>query len=296
MKKISLVLFLVLLSFWGFSQNSEIENCLLWEISGNDLATPSYVFGTVHIIPEADFFFFDEWIDKFESCDFLILEADIKIGFFKQLSFLKKMKLPKDSLISDYMTEDEFIAFTSYMNDTLRVSASKYNLSLKYIPFFTHSLLLDDAISGNKIYYEKYLTSLAKSNKMKVIGLETVDYQLSLIEDISIKDQIPMFLFDYSKVMQADLKKEYRKVLDLYIAQNLNQISVIEEEENIDTSFYQKFIINRNTNWIPIIEDYIHKKSSFIAVGAGHLPGEYGVLKLLEEKGYTVKPVCSNSQ
>ena len=103
-----------------------------------------------------------------------------------------------------------------------------------------------------------------------------------------------MFLFDFSKIKQTDIKKDYQEILDLYIAQNLNRISALEEDTNYDTSFYQNFIINRNTNWIPIIESYMQNKSSFIAVGAAHLPGEYGVLKLLENKGYTVKPVCSN--
>lgn len=294
MKKISIVLLFLLFSLFGFSQQDTIENCLLWEISGNGLTESSYVYGTIHIIPADKFFFFDEWIEKIEKCSFLILEADLKIGFFKQLSLLKQMKMPKDSLLSDYMSNEEFDAYYSYMVDSLKVSGSKFNMTLIYKPFFSYSLLLDEIVPGKKMFYEKYLTSIAKDNKMKIVGLETIDFQMNLVNKISVKNQIPMFLFDFDKKVQTDLKKEYFKLLDLYTIQNLTEINNLEQETDSDTSFYQNFIINRNANWIPILEKYMQNKPSFIAVGAAHLPGEYGILKLLEDKGYIVKPVCSN--
>ncbi|MBN2664679.1 MAG: TraB/GumN family protein [Bacteroidales bacterium] len=294
MRKIFFILFFILLNYLSFSQQDTIENCLLWEISGNGLSESSYIYGTVHIIPADKFFFFDEWIESLEKCKYLILEVDLKIGFFKQLSLLKQMKMPNDSVLSDYMMADEFDAYRSYMIDSLKVSSAKYNMTLIYKPFFTYSLLLDEVIPGQKIFYEKYLTNLAKDNKMKIIGLETIDFQMNLVNDISVANQIPMFLFDFSKKVQTDFKKEYFKLLDLYATQNLTEINNLEQEADSYPSFYQDFIINRNANWIPIIEKYMLNKPSFIAVGAAHLPGEYGVLKLLENKGYIVKPVCSN--
>jgi len=71
--------------------------------------------------------------------------------------------------------------------------------------------------------------------------------------------------------------------------QNLEELGKIEQED--DSGFYQKFVGDRNKNWIPLINDYIHKKPSFIAVGAGHLPGQNGVIQLLKNEGYTVTPV-----
>lgn len=293
MKKTFIIILFSFFSIFSFSQTDTIKNCLLWEISGNGLTEKSYIFGTVHLIPKDDFFFYDTWIEAFDQCNNLILETDLKIGVFKQLSLLKKMKLPNDSLLSDYMTNDEYRAYKSFMLDSLNITPSKYNLSLNYKPFFTYSLLLDDVIPGEKIIYEQYFSDLADKKKMKIIGLETIDYQISLIEAISVKDQIPMFLFDYNKTVQTDFENEFKKLLILYIDQNLNEISTFDQDENNDY-FNQNFLVKRNTNWIPLIEEYIKEKPSFIAVGAAHLPGEQGVLKLLKDKGYTLSPVCTN--
>jgi hypothetical protein len=51
------------------------------------------------------------------------------------------------------------------------------------------------------------------------------------------------------------------------------------------------FLTNRNKNWIPKIEEMIRSKKTFIAIGAGHLPGEEGVIDLLRKKGFIVKPI-----
>jgi uncharacterized protein YbaP (TraB family) len=59
----------------------------------------------------------------------------------------------------------------------------------------------------------------------------------------------------------------------------------------LSPDFYSNFIVKRNQKWIPIISDLILKNSTFIAVGAAHLPGEEGVLNLLRKAGYTITPV-----
>jgi uncharacterized protein YbaP (TraB family) len=49
---------------------------------------------------------------------------------------------------------------------------------------------------------------------------------------------------------------------------------------------------NRNIAWIPTLEELFKKSTSFVAVGAGHLPGELGVISLLKQKGYTVEAIA----
>ena len=66
----------------------------------------------------------------------------------------------------------------------------------------------------------------------------------------------------------------------------------MESEENQEVKKYQEQLLdNRNRNWIPIIEKMIKKKNTFIAIGAAHLGGPNGVLRLLEQKGYRLVPI-----
>ena len=50
-------------------------------------------------------------------------------------------------------------------------------------------------------------------------------------------------------------------------------------------------LVNRNKNWIPKLENWMKTKSLFIAVCAGHLAGDEGIINLLRKQGYTVEPV-----
>jgi uncharacterized protein YbaP (TraB family) len=58
--------------------------------------------------------------------------------------------------------------------------------------------------------------------------------------------------------------------------------------------FKLKLVDKRNNNWIPKLVDLFSKKSCFVAVGAGHLAGENGLINLLKKQGYTVEPISIN--
>ena len=53
----------------------------------------------------------------------------------------------------------------------------------------------------------------------------------------------------------------------------------------------QSISVDRNKKWMNHIPTYIANKSTFIAVGALHLPGKDGLINLLREAGYTVEQV-----
>ncbi|MEA3450732.1 MAG: TraB/GumN family protein [Bacteroidota bacterium] len=274
----------------SFSQQDVDENFLLWEISGNGLEQPSYLYGTIHIIPSDDFFFYNSWKEKLLTCKYLVLETDVKPSILKQLSLLKMMKLPKDSTLNNYMAKDEQLAYQHYILDSLNISPSIYNITLKYKPFFSYSLILNDLIKSEKKYYEMYLSDLAKKNKIKSRYLETLKFQMSLVSGISIVEQIDMFLFDYGIEKQANIVADFHKMVDYYKNQDLIQIAIIENSDEND-DFYDKFLINRNKDWISKIIYFIEKKPTFVAVGAAHLVGKEGVIQLLRKEGYTMKPV-----
>ncbi len=291
MKKYILFFYLV---FFAFFLNAQIkqENSLLWEISGNGLENPSFIYGTIHLIPENDFFFYDEWIAEFNKCDVLVLETDIEMSIAQQFSLLPKLKLPDKKQLSDFLTPQEYEILNDYLIDSLQISNNTYKIAQIYKPFFAYSLIINEVIEGKKIIYEQYLTDLAHKNKMKVISLEEMEFQLGLVDSISIEDQIKLFLYDFEKPQQTNILKEYNKTLTYYKNQDMNSMLQMEVEVENDI-FMQNFLIKRNIDWIGKIKAIISKKTAFIAVGAAHLPGENGVLNLLKKEGYTIKPVYS---
>jgi len=79
--------------------------------------------------------------------------------------------------------------------------------------------------------------------------------------------------------------------VSIYRSQDLEKLMEATTADPAMGNHLDVLLYNRNRNWIPVIEDYLKSEVIFIAVGAGHLPGEYGVVNLLREQGYVLKPL-----
>ena len=225
--------------------------------------------------------------EKFENCKTLALEIDINMSLLEQVSLAKKIILPDNKSLSDYMTEEEYKKFSDYVLDSLKIKNSKWNQIIKIKPFFSISIILNELLPKTKMY-EKELNKIAKKKKINVMGLETADYQIDVLNSISIEKQVEMITEDES---EEDMLKEYLKMVSVYKEQNINEMLEMYKEDETMLEFEDELLIQRNSNWIPVIEKQIKKGSTFIAVGAMHLPGIKGVLNLLILQGYSVLPV-----
>ncbi len=266
--------------------SSTLFGQLLWKISGNGIKEDSYLYGTIHAVPKDKFVVSPTLSSTFESCKALALEIDLNISLKEQLGMLEYMVLPKGKSLKDYLTPDQYVQFRSYCIDSLQMKKSKFNKFNKLKPFFSSSILLQHQL-GDIEGFDQYFNEEAKKRKIPSYGLETLEYQLKTVNTISIEEQAKMLMESLGTEMT-----EYYKMLDLYLADDLNGLSdVMNNSEMSSASFTENFLKQRNKNWIPEIEKLISKEKTFIAVGAGHLPGEFGVIELLRNKGYSVDSV-----
>jgi uncharacterized protein YbaP (TraB family) len=81
------------------------------------------------------------------------------------------------------------------------------------------------------------------------------------------------------------------RLTDCYKKQRLNCLSSLMEEANYSETESNQMLNDRNILWIPKLDNLMHQQSCFVAVGALHLTGKAGLIKLLKEKGYTVEPI-----
>lgn len=283
-KKLILATFLIFQNFL-YAQNTNFENSLLWQISGNGLTQPSYIFGTVHLIEKNDFFIDDVVLNKLKSSQTLVLETDIDLTLSQQLELMNQMKLPSGKTIANYMSVYDFEIFKKYCIDTVKMSQSRFDMLTGFKPFMLLSYIEAQKIK-KPVSYEKYLYKKSKKYKIHIDKLETVEEQLSFFDFLTIEEQC-LYFFNTSSEKENNLFEFYKQ-------QNINKL----QEMAMDTSyleFSEILLKKRNEKWIPKIELFIKAKSTFIAVGAAHLGGQYGVLNLLKEKGYNVEPIFFNS-
>ncbi len=282
MKKTFFTLILLISTLTLLAQKS-----LLWEVSGNGLKHPSYIFGTIHLIPKKNYVFYPQWKQKLYECNTVVFEANIKPPLKEQIELLQKTMLPDNKNLQDFLPQDYYQKLYIYLHDTLKIKSKKIKLYMRFKPIFIPALILKEKFRHIKIY-EKEIFKMAKRKKKKFYYLETLDYQLNIIDTIDYYTQALNFL--YNPNQNYNLIKEYQQNLQLYLQQNIDSLAILTYQ-NSDTVFIQNLIIKRNKEWIPKLEKLFKTGPTFVAVGAGHLKGKYGILTLLQNKGYTIRPV-----
>lgn len=293
MKKLYVfIIFIIGITGSLLGQNDSIKkSSLLWEISGKDLKQKSYVFGTIHLIKKNDYFFKSSWQTSFEKCKVLILEANMNLNPMEQIGMaMNSMMLPNGATIEDYMEEDDYKKFKSFMLDSLEVNPISFAMYNMIKPFYSYSMVLTEILGNDVEMYEMQLMNKAKKRKMELIGLEDLKFQMALVDSIPVEEQIKMFL-DFGSKQTGNILDEFNKLVAAYKTEDIQTIYQATQEEEEGSDFEEEFLIKRNKNWIPIIIENINKNSCFIAVGAGHLGGAFGVINLLKKEGYKLTPI-----
>lgn len=270
-------------SFFGsFAQET---SSLLWKISGNNLAKPSYLFGTIHMLPEDKYFFTENMKNALSSTEVLALEADMDIPLSEQMKMAMEMMMPSGKSWSDYMTAEEYLLVKAAFIDSLGIKEKKLDKYMKIKPIYVSGLILTDLLGKVKMY-EQELTSIAKKEKKTLIGLETIQEQMDIVSNISMEEQM-----DDLKKTTASMLRDYNELLDAYTTQNLNLLGELATKEDGFDRMEAKLLTERNDKWIVAMKDQLAKNSTFFAVGAMHLVGDNGLISQLKAAGYTVEAV-----
>src|SRR5690606_28626084 len=160
-------------------------------------------------------------------------------------------------------------------------------------PIFTLSIITQENFKNQKKkMLDEHFQELAKKKNKKIIGLETVQEQMASLNKISLKEQADMLLEEINNPPE-DVQKEADELVELYLDQDINGLieSIPTDSSSND---FGSFIINeRNHKMSERIIKLIQLQSSFIAVGAAHLGGKEGIISLLQNKGFTVRPMRS---
>jgi uncharacterized protein len=131
---------------------------------------------------------------------------------------------------------------------------------------------------------------LAKENKKEIQGLETMAFQAAVFDSIPYAQQAKELL---KTIDSLDAYKRYfDTMVRVYKKQELKEIQNLFTKNEFGMEENQDILLDkRNKNWVKQLKEIMKKESIFIAVGAGHLVGEMGLIELLRKEGYTVRPI-----
>ena len=259
---------------------------LLWKVSGNGLARPSYIMGTYHFAPATMMEKIPGMNQALEGCDVVVGEID------------KEEMAPADSTLDKLFTPEEYAVvekvFDKYFGN-MGVKLSQMNMlkpsaisvqmqalqAVKYFPNMAETELIDMAVQ-------------TRANEMgrPSIGLETVEEQVALLFNTPLKEQAE----DLLEACQKDelFVVQSSALVEAYMAQDLAKIEEVMTDPELggdDAEAMNALIYDRNRDWAEKLNKMMPERAALVCVGAGHLPGDQGLLQLLRDRGYTVEPM-----
>jgi uncharacterized protein YbaP (TraB family) len=293
MKRFSAGLMVSLLSVAAFSQNS--DNTLLWKISGNGLEKPSYLFGTIHMLCADDAVLSDNMKKVISTCDEVYFEVDLD-NLFEMFGAIGQMKMKGDTTLHDLLSEEDYNKVKDYFET--KGSMLPFSMLETYKPMLAASTLEQGSLPcDNTAMMEQVIMQEAKQYKKKIKGIETMAYQAGVLDSIPYKlqaQQLVSYIDSANKGAEED--KQLKEMFKAYKNQDLKKLEeLMVETDAAMASFTDILLYHRNRNWVNKLKTLLPGKSLLVAVGAGHLPGEKGLINLLRKEGYAVTPVENKS-
>lgn len=262
-------------------------NTLLWEVSGNGLKKPSFLFGTFHLLCKDDIHFSDQLKRAMRQCDEIYMELDMDDPTM-MLSGMLYMNMKGGKTLKDLYTPEEYKRLQNYFADSLKMPLS---LLQSAKPYFLVALLYPRMMNcKTPSGVEEELVKMAKEYKKEIKGLETMQFQASVFDSIPYDVQAKELLKNIDSFSLN--KKEFQTMLSYYKNQQLDSIKTMMGTSEFGSEKYDNMLLNdRNKNWVKQLKEIMKGESVFVAVGAGHLVGEEGLISLLKKVGYKVEPM-----
>ncbi len=280
--------------FVAISSNAQI----LYKVSGNGAKGDSYVMGTHHLAPISI-------LDSLESFNSAINSVDAVYGEIDQSEMnspqtQQKMMMaamaPTDSTLSKVFTKEQFDSIDNVLKKYSGGQAA-LNMLEPMIPTLVSqqlAILINMQVIPNfnpMQQLDTHVKAIGAQAGKEVNGFETVEFQINVLFGDPISKQAEDLL---ESIRKEDMMKSFSfDLYNAYITQDIEKLRqlMIDPDLGLEPEDEAKMLTNRNINWVNQLKTILPQKSVFVCVGAGHLPGENGVLNLLRQAGYTITPV-----
>ncbi len=261
------------------------ERNLLWEITGKDLPKPSYLYGTIHLACANQIAPSPVFKQKFNSTQQLYLEIDFDDPNLAS-GLTKAMRLPPGKTLRSYLKPQDYEAVAQFFEQSVGLPLDQLN-NIK--PPFLESMAIPSMLSCPVGSWESSLTQLAQGRKLPVEGLETIQEQAAVFDQIPLATQLQSLLELARK--PAEARQELQTLTEQYRTQDLSAMAAAFAKDPTMRPYEAAFLGDRNRKWVPKMLRLAKAKPTFFAVGAGHLGGKDGVIVLLRKSGYQVRAV-----
>ncbi len=267
------------------------DKALLWKITGNGLKKPSYLLGTIHLIPKDQLKFSEGTYDALASADRVTFEIDMKemTNIMAQFSLMTKAFMAGGKTLRNLLPPEDY----TFVKEKLDAQGMPSAMLERMKPLFLSTLFGSDEKSA--LGEEAKMTSVemelyrqVKRRKLESAGLETAAYQMGIFDSIPYETQAKMLVETLRSAEGSG--GDFDQMIEMYRQKDIQAMEAMMHDSESGMKEFQDILLHkRNRNWIPVMGRMMREKPTLFAVGAGHLGGTLGVIALLRKEGYRVE-------
>jgi uncharacterized protein YbaP (TraB family) len=263
---------------------------LLWEITGNGLKKPSYLFGTMHVSSKLVFHLSDSFYLDLRKADIVALELDPQLWqdqLFRYQKMQTNLRFYTQRMPSNLIRERSF-QLDKY-EERIRAALSDEPTLINGLLYRTYDTRAD---FEEDTYLDLYIYQTGKKLGKEATGVENYFQTEKLILEAAqdmMKEKKHKPFYNTDGESPYDLEK---KTEDAYRRGDLDMLDSLEKLMEPSAAYMEKFLYRRNEIQAHSIDSIVRHHSLFVGVGAAHLPGKRGVIEWLRKKGYILRPVA----
>lgn len=277
------LLFLLLFSHFISKAQDRTNYALLWQIESPNSEKKSYLFGTAHLRDSRVFDFSDAMLPAISQSEAFALEVhpDSVSGAISKYI----MRHENNSYYRDVLSNNEYKKLDARVIAETGESLDSLNYNSLY---FLESILRPElAKEGDKeTFLDAYLYGVANTLNKNIYGLEKLEDQMPNLDSIP-RDELRESLLDLIDLDEEEYREGVARLLDVYTSGDIDRILLMSQ----GLFTIDKVMLLRNQVMTKSMKRIMETQSLFAAVGAAHLPGDYGIINLLREDGYVVSKV-----
>ena len=263
----------------------------LWRIEG---ATPSYLFGTIHLADERVVELPDVVADALDEADAVYTELPLELDAEQIKNMQRVTVLPEGERLRDLVPTDVYARLETYVKRNgmpmTVFERMKIWVIVSQLPMLARRELLLGTPLDMRIYQE------GQRERKEVGGIETFDEQVGVFERFSVAEQVELLRGTLDDLDAADMAGEDRleQLILLYLSGDAEELSKElgwdeVADEQLRARLRHALLTERNLRMADRMTAHIRAatdRGCFFAVGAAHLPGADGVVALLEARGF----------
>lgn len=262
------------------------KQTLLWQISGLELPGTSYLFGTMHVRNQRAFAHLEVVYEAIEQCD--AFATEVNLDGLGMMGALQTFQLPNGTTLDQLFAPKKYAKLRRILRKVYGIDIHAFR---RLQPILIANLLEESTLMKDMPFaLDQHLWQFAQERGKKMAGIETLDEQIQTLQSIPLDYQIQALLSIQKNISRH--RKSLLKATDWYKNGRIDQL--YRSSRQGLHGLRSLLLYNRNQLMATRIRDMVNMQTSFCAVGAAHLWGKYGVIRLLKNDQIKVTPVQLN--